>query len=373
MILSVVIPCLNEEETLGVCILKCLNAFKRLGLEGKAEVIIADNGSTDESIKIAINSGATVINVKKKGYGSALINGIKVAKGKYIIMGDADNSYDFNELDNFYLKLLDGNDLVQGCRFSIGGGKIEKEAMPFLHKYFGNPFFSFISRFFFSLPFNDVYCGYRGFDKDKFFKLNHFSNGMVFAIENLIKFNIAKFKCAEIPITLHKDGRIKNKSHLNTISDGWKTLKFLLIACPKWLYYIPSAVFFFISLFLSIDLFTESTVNDDFIKLNKINSTFIYFLLSFQIFMFGIFSSLMSIKLNLSQSSFIKFFFKIFKLRYAFFISLFIFILVFLEKIFFDIIYIDPLYFDIILNFFIFFGVILVANSLFISLLTIDE
>ena len=373
MLLSVVIPCLNEEETLGICIDKCLIAFKRLEIDKEAEIVVADNGSNDNSIKIAKNLGVKVINVEKKGYGSALKNGIKAAQGKYIIMGDADNSYDFNELDNFYLKLLEGNDLVQGCRFSVGGGKIEKKAMPFLHKYFGNPFFSFISKLFFSLPFNDVYCGYRGFNKEKFLKLNHFSNGMVFAIENLIKFNVAKCRCAEISITLHKDGRIKNKSHLNTISDGWKTLKFLLIACPKWLYYIPSAIFFFVSLFLLIDLFANSSPSSDLIRLNKINSTFIYFLLSFQIFMFGIFSSLLSIKLSLSQSSFLKIFFKIFKLRYAFFISSFIFIVAILEKIFFDIIYIDSLYLDTMFSFCIFFGFILIANSLFVSLLTIDD
>tara|TARA_B100001248_G_scaffold261998_1_gene255477 strand:- start:886 stop:2007 length:1122 start_codon:yes stop_codon:yes gene_type:complete len=373
MLLSIVIPCLNEEETLGICINKCLKTFKKLQIEGNSEIIIADNGSIDNSINIAQKLGAKVVNVKKKGYGSALITGIESAKGKYIIMGDADNSYDFYELDNFYSKLLNGYDLVQGCRFPSGGGKIEKKAMPFLHKYIGNPFFSFLSKIFFSLPFKDVYCGYRGFDRKKFLELNHVSKGMVFAIENLIKFNVAGYKCSEIPITLYKDGRVKNKSHLNTISDGWKTLKFLLISCPKWLYYIPSIFFLIIAIIMSVDIITDNSVNNLILKLNKINSIFIYFLLSFQIFMFGIFSSLLSIKLRLSKSRFINLFFKIFKIRYAFLISFFIILVSILEKLFFNIIYINPSYFNTIVSFSIFFGFILIANSLFVSLLTIDE
>jgi glycosyltransferase involved in cell wall biosynthesis len=144
MLLSVVIPCLNEEETLGICIDKCLIAFKRLGIDKEAEIVVADNGSNDNSVK-----SAKIINVEKKGYGSALINGIKAAQGKFIIMGDADNSYDFNELDNFYLKLLEGNDLVQGCRFSVGGGKIEKEAMPFYINTLEIHFFLSLASYFF--------------------------------------------------------------------------------------------------------------------------------------------------------------------------------------------------------------------------------
>ena len=209
MQLSVVIPCLNESETIELCISKCKKSIKDMGVE--AEIIIADNGSTDGSIDIAKSLGAIVVNVEGKGYGSALIGGIKKAKGKYIIMADADDSYDFSKISEFFLKLEEGYDIVQGCRFPIGGGKIEEKAMPVSHKYFGNPFFSMLSKLFFSLPFNDVYCGYRGFNRLKFLELNHFSNGMVFALENLIKFKVSGAKCAEIPVTLHKDGRKKKQ------------------------------------------------------------------------------------------------------------------------------------------------------------------
>lgn len=369
MILSVVIPCLNEEDTVGICIKKCFTSFKKLGINKISEVIIADNRSTDNSALISKKLGAKVITVKKKGYGSALIQGINIAKGKYIIMADADNSYNFNELNKFYVKLEQGYDLVQGCRFSSGGGKIKKKAMPLSHKYIGNPFFSFLSKLFFNLPFNDVYCGYRGFKKDKFMKLNHFSKGMVFALENLIKFKIANYKCTEIAITLHKDGRINNKSHLNTISDGWKTLKFLLIACPKWLYYIPSAFFFLLSSFFLVELSKSFYQNNEINNLIQINSIFIYFLLSFQVFMFGIFSSLLSIKLQLSQSKFVTIFFNLFKLRHAFFIFLFIFSII----LFIDLINIQTIYTGIIYSYFVFFGFGLLANSLFISLLTIEK
>ena len=371
MILSVVIPCLNEEETISICIEKCLRSFQKLNIENKAEVIIADNGSTDDSISIATKLGAKIVNVSKKGYGNAIIGGIKEAKGKYIIMGDADNSYDFNEIDKMYFKLLEGHDLVQGCRFPIGGGKILKNAMPLSHKYIGNPLFSFISKLFFSLPFNDVYCGFRGFDKMQFIKLKHFSSGMVFAIENLIKFSNAKLKCAEIPITLHKDGRIQNKSHLNTISDGWKTLRFLLIACPKWLYFIPSSIFLLLGLISFFDFISFSSDSVDLIMINKISTIFIFFILSFQTFMFGIFSSLQASKLKLNEYNlFLKYFFKIFKLKYAFLIGFLITILIIFKNYLFNF---NEKYTDISLNFLIFFGIMLIANSLFISLLTIDE
>lgn len=373
MQLSIVIPCLNEEETIGICIEKCLQSFKKLQISSKAEIIIADNGSSDNSIKIARDLGAKIVNVEKKGYGNALTKGIEAAKGEFIIMGDADNSYDFNEIHKFYEKLLEGNDMVQGCRFSVGGGKIENNAMPFLHKYFGNPFFSLISKIFFSLPFNDVYCGFRGFNRNKFLNLNHFSKGMVFAIENLIKFNVAKHKSCEIPITLHKDGRINSKSHLKTFTDGWKTLKFLLIACPKWLYFIPSLIFLIISVWFGLEFFLKFSKNSNLENFNKFNSMFIYFLLSFQIFMFGIFSSLLSIKLRLSKSKFIEIFFKLFKLRYAFFLSFLIFFCTLIEKYFFNLINVDKLFIDTIYDLTIFFCFILIANSLFISLLTIDE
>ena len=369
--LSVVIPCLNEVETLGICINKSLKSIEKLNVN--AEVIVADNGSTDGSLDIAKKYGAKIVNVKNKGYGSALINGIQKAEGKYIIMADADNSYDFSVLDIFYKKLLEGYDLVQGCRFPIGGGKIEKNAMPLSHKYFGNPFLSFISKLFFSLPFNDVYCGFRGFNRKKFLEMNHFSQGMVFAIENLIKFKISGAKCAEIPITLYKDGRKKGKSHLNTLSDGWNTLRFLMVTCPKWLYFFPSFVFLILS-FFSLYNFSELIETKKSLVLSyEIFIPIVYFLLGFQFFMFGLFSSLIAKKLKMLRAEFLNQFFSIFKMRYSFSISLFIILSIFIDYYFLNFISIDISLKKILYLFGILFFFLLIINTLFVSLITIDE
>jgi glycosyltransferase involved in cell wall biosynthesis len=373
MYLSVVIPCLNEIDTIEKCINKCFDSFRLLKIENNAEIIIADNGSTDGSIEAAKKAGAKVVNIKKKGYGNAIIGGIKYSSGKYIIIGDADDSYDFSKLGDFYIKLKEGFDIVQGCRFSKGGGVIEKYAMPFSHRYFGNPFFSTISKFFFSLPFNDVYCGYRGFRKDIFEKLNHFSGGMVFAIENLIKFKVYGAKCAEIPVTLHKDGRKKTKSHLNTISDGWKTLRFLLVACPKWIYFFPSFILFFFSVFSYFDFLFPSLTSDINTSYSHLIKSIIYFLFSFQIFMFGLFASLFAVKLKLLNSFLINLFFKIFKLRYAFYIVFILIFLFFIVYNFKDEIGMNSLNILILKYSSLLFSVLLILNSLYISLITLDE
>ena len=373
MYLSVVIPCLNEIDTIEKCINKCFDSFRLLKIENNAEIIIADNGSTDGSIEAAKKAGAKVVNIKKKGYGNAIIGGIKYSSGKYIIIGDADDSYDFSKLGDFYIKLKEGFDIVQGCRFSNGGGFIEKYAMPFSHRYFGNPFFSIISKFFFSLPFNDVYCGYRGFRKDIFEKLNHFSGGMVFAIENLIKFKVYDAKCTEIPVKLHKDGRKKTKSHLNTISDGWKTLRFLLVASPKWIYFFPSLILFFFSLFSFSEFLFPSSILDINTSYGYLIKSIIYFLLSFQIFMFGLFASLFAVKLKLLNSHLINLFFKIFKLRYAFYSVLVLIFLFFIVYYFKDEIGINSLDILILKYSSTLFSILLILNSLYVSLITLDE
>ncbi len=370
MDLSIVIPCLNEEDTIGTCISKCKHKIDKMGITG--EILIADNGSTDNSTKIAKSLGAKIINIKKKGYGKAIIGGIKEASGKFIIMGDADDSYDFNIIDKFYDKLEMGYDIVQGCRFPSGGGKIEKSAMPLSHKYFGNPLFSIISKIFFSLPFNDVYCGFRGFRRDIFLKLNHFSSGMVFAIENLIKFKVYGAKCGEIPITLHKDGRKKSKSHLNTISDGWKTLRFLIVACPKWIYFFPSLILFIFSIYNIFQFFFTDYQNLNIVYSNLFKSVLMFFL-SFQIFMFGLFSSLFAVKLKLLKSEFINNFFKIFKLRYAFYISFFLIIFITIINLINLNIFYGTMIKDIIVYSSLMFSILLILNSLYVSLITLDE
>lgn len=235
--LSIVIPCLNEAETLGVCIEKANKSIAAAGLS--AEVIVADNGSTDGSIEIAQKLGARVINVAGKGYGNALMGGIAAAQGKFIVMGDADDSYDFLETPRFVARLREGFDLVQGCRLPSGGGTVMPGAMPPSHRWIGNPMFSFMARRMFGAPLHDIYCGLRGFTKELYDRLGQRCTGMEFATEMIIKSVFAGARIAEIPITLHPDGRISRKPHLRTIRDGWRTLRFFLIFCPRWLFLYP--------------------------------------------------------------------------------------------------------------------------------------
>ena len=244
--LSIVMPCLNEEETIEKCIVKAFTFLKNNNING--EIIIADNGSTDGSQVIAKNLGATVILAEKKGYGNALQKGIESANGKYIIMGDADDSYDFSELSLFVEKLDQGYDLVVGNRFK---GGIKKNAMPFLHKYLGNPVLSFLGRLFFNAKIHDFHCGLRGFTKLAFDKMQLSTTGMEFASEMIVKSHLLQLKIAEVPTILYKDGR-NRKPHLNTWSDGWRHLRFLLLYSPKWLFLYPG-------LFLMIFGFTTST------------------------------------------------------------------------------------------------------------------
>ncbi|MFA5257920.1 MAG: glycosyltransferase family 2 protein, partial [Opitutales bacterium] len=238
--LSVVMPCLNEADTLAVCIDKALRALRENGIAG--EVIVADNGSTDGSVGIAVAHGARVVNVHEKGYGNALMGGINAAKGRYVLMGDADDSYDFLELPKFVEQLRKGCDVAQGCRLSGGGGHVLPGAMPFLHRYWGNPMFTAFVRHWFSARIHDVYCGLRGFTKEAYKRIDPRCTGMEFATEMIIKAALLKLKIAEVPITLHPDGRKAHKAHLRTFRDGWRTLRFFLLYCPRRLYVMPGLV-----------------------------------------------------------------------------------------------------------------------------------
>jgi glycosyltransferase involved in cell wall biosynthesis len=244
--LSVVMPCLNEADTIAVCIEKVRRAIRDNRL--KAEIIIADNGSTDGSVEIARKLGARVVEVKRKGYGSALMGGIKAARGKFIIMGDADNSYDFLEIPKFVEKLREGYDLVQGCRLPAGGGTIKAGAMPFLHRWWGNPMFSKMAQIWFKAPINDIYCGLRGFTKEHYESLNQRCTGMEFATEMIIKSSIYKANITEVPITLYRDGRKLSGPHLKTFRDGWRTLRFFFFYSPRWLFFIPGLISVFFGL-----------------------------------------------------------------------------------------------------------------------------
>jgi glycosyltransferase involved in cell wall biosynthesis len=230
-------PCLNEADTIGICIEKAMKALRDNNIIG--EVIIADNGSTDASIAIATRLGARVVAVAEKGYGSALMGGISAARGKYVIMGDADDSYDFLELPSFVKSLREGHDLVQGCRLPVGGGTIAPGAMPFLHRWWGNPMFSKMARWWFDTPVHDIYCGMRGFTKELYERLDQRCTGMEFATEMIIKSSMCREKMAEVPITLHPDGRKAHAPHLRTFRDGWRTLRFFLMYSPRWLFLMP--------------------------------------------------------------------------------------------------------------------------------------
>lgn len=214
--LSIVMPCLNEAETLAVCINKAQSFFERENING--EVIIADNGSTDGSQKIATDLNARMVNVPQKGYGSALRGGIEAANGKYVIMGDADDSYDFSNLMPYVIKLREGYDLVMGNRFK---GGIKKGAMPFLHKYLGNPVLSFIGRLFFKSKIGDFHCGLRGFSKEAYYKMELKTTGMEFASEMIVKSSLKDLKITEVNTILSPDGRSR-PPHLNTWRDGWR-------------------------------------------------------------------------------------------------------------------------------------------------------
>ena len=233
MELTILMPCLNEAETLAVCIQKARRFLERSGVSG--EVLIADNGSTDGSQEIARTHGARVVDIPSRGYGAALMGGIHAAKGQFVIMGDADDSYDFSRLEKFVEQLRGGADVVMGNRFR---GGIGEGAMPFLHRYLGNPVLSWLGRLFFKIPVGDFHCGLRGFRRDRILELNLSTPGMEFASEMVVKSAIAGLQIEEVPTTLAKDGRSR-PPHLRTWRDGWRHLRFLLIFSPRFLYVLP--------------------------------------------------------------------------------------------------------------------------------------
>jgi glycosyltransferase involved in cell wall biosynthesis len=230
---SIVMPCLNEAETLATCIQKAQRAIDKLGLA--AEIIVADNGSTDGSQVIARGLGARVVTVPRKGYGSALIGGIDAAHGEFVIMGDADDSYDFTAIEPLITKLHEGYDMVLGNRFA---GGIEAGAMPWSHRWIGNPALTLMSRIFFHTPVGDMHCGLRGFRKSAYETLRLRATGMEFASEMVIKASLKRMKIAEVPVTLSPDGRSR-PPHLRTWRDGWRHLRFMLLFSPRWLFLYP--------------------------------------------------------------------------------------------------------------------------------------
>ena len=242
MELTILMPCLNEAETIAVCIKKALSFLSINGIDG--EVLISDNGSTDDSVKIAESMGARVIHAPIRGYGGALIAGCQEALGKYVIMGDADDSYDFEHLMPFVEKLREGNDLVMGNRFK---GGIENGAMPWSHRYIGNPVLSFIGRLFYKSKIRDFHCGLRGYNRERILNLELHTTGMEYASEMVVKAELAGYKICEVPTTLKKDGRT-GAPHLRSFRDGWRHLKFLCMYSPRWLFLYPGIILLLIGL-----------------------------------------------------------------------------------------------------------------------------
>jgi len=244
--LTILMPCLNEAETLAICIDKAFNFLNRTGIQG--EILIADNGSTDGSLQIATTHGARIISEPQRGYGSALLKGIEAAHGHFIIMGDADDSYDFSNLDLFVQELRNGAELVIGNRFL---GCIEQGAMPLSHRYLGNPVLSFIGKVLFGSPCGDFHCGLRGFKTSAIKRLSLNTTGMEFASEMIVRAALENLNIREVPTTLSVDGRTR-PPHLKTWTDGWRHLRFLLMYSPQWLFLIPGLFFTTIGLIVVI-------------------------------------------------------------------------------------------------------------------------
>ena len=240
--LTILMPCLNEAETLAVCIRKAQSFLDRSGIAG--EIVIADNGSTDGSREIALAHGARMVPVPERGYGAALGGGIAAARGRYVVMADADDSYDFSQLDAFVSALRDGADLVMGNRF-LGG--IAPGAMPWHHRYIGNPVLSFAGRLFFRTPIGDFHCGLRGFSRKSIRSLQLRTSGMEFASEMVVKATLAHMDVREVPTTLEKDGRSR-PPHLRSFRDGWRHLRFLLLFSPRWLFLYPGMALLWVGL-----------------------------------------------------------------------------------------------------------------------------
>ena len=246
--LTILMPCLNEIETLPTCIEKASRYLATSGVSG--EIVIADNGSTDGSQEAAIRLGARVVPVASRGYGAALLGGIAAARGRYLIMGDADDSYDFSNLQPFLDRMRAGDQVVIGNRFR---GGIEPGAMPFLHRYLGNPVLSALGRLFFKIPVHDFHCGLRGFETAAVRDLGLITTGMEFASEMIVRSALRRLRMSEVPTTLRPDGRSR-APHLRTWRDGWRHLKFLLMYSPKWLFLFPGGALTLIGLVLALAL-----------------------------------------------------------------------------------------------------------------------
>jgi glycosyltransferase involved in cell wall biosynthesis len=295
MELTILMPCLDEALTVETCIQKARAYLSKRGIVG--EILIADNGSTDGSQRLAEAAGARVVHIENKGYGAALIGGINAAKGRFVIMGDADDSYDFADLDGFVDRLRRGFKLVMGNRFK---GGIKPGAMPVLNRYLGNPVLSFIGRALFSSPIGDFHCGMRGFDRQAILELHLRSSGMEFASEMVVKASLARLKIAEVPTTLSPDGR-QRAPHLRPWRDGWRHLRFMLLRSPQWLFLYPGLALAVVGL-AGAALVTKQPIQIPGIFTLDINAL-LYFamaaIVGVQITFFGLFAMAIAEKMKL--------------------------------------------------------------------------
>jgi len=280
-------PCLNEAETLASCIRKAQQSLTDLAIQG--EVLIADNGSSDGSQELARSLGARVVDIAQKGYGHALRGGIEAAAGKFIIMADSDDSYDFSKLRPFVEKLQAGHDLVMGCRMPWGGGTVLPGAMPWKHRWIGNPVLSFIGRLFFKCPVTDFHCGLRGFTKGAYLKMDLRTTGMELASEMVIKATLQNMKITEVPITLHPDGRSR-PPHLRSWRDGWRHLRFMMLFSPRWLFLIPGICLGAVGgLFLSLLAFQPLSLGPVVLDINSMLVAAMMLLVGFQLIYSAVF------------------------------------------------------------------------------------
>lgn len=283
MELTIIMPCLNEAETLAICIAKAQKSLSENSIDG--EIIIADNGSTDGSQKIASDLGARVVDVEVKGYGAAIQGGIAAANGTYVIMGDADDSYDFSNLMPYVEKLRDGYDLVMGNRFR---GGIADGAMPPLHRYLGNPVLTGIGRMFFKSDCRDFHCGLRGFRKQAALDMQLKCTGMEFASELVVKAHLHKMKITEVPTTLAKDGRSR-PPHLRSWHDGWRHLRFLLLFSPRWLFLYPGFILMLVSGLLGLPLFfSDMTIGAATFSVQSLLFLSVFFVTGYQAILFAL-------------------------------------------------------------------------------------
>lgn len=295
---SILMPCLNEAETIGRCVDRARESIARLNI--RAEILVADNGSTDGSQQIALAHGARVVTVDEPGYGAAIRGGVAASSGRYIIMGDADESYDFAEIPPILERLRVGDDLVMGNRFA---GGIEKGAMPWSHRWIGNPVLSMTGRIFFGSHVRDFHCGLRGFSVDAFRRMRLNTTGMEFASEIVVKASLASMKVSEVPITLHKDGRSRSP-HLRTWRDGWRHLRFLLLFCPRWLFVIPGVALMLLGSLMTLWLLGGTRyVGSVGLDIHTMLVSGVFALIGYELMLFGAFIKVFGMRAGFLPSS----------------------------------------------------------------------